>query len=522
MKKVLSLIIALVMAATMCFTASAMHSLDRFDVNANDLPSMGNLAREDVINIQPGDRMYILGWAVSYDANLSEVVYTINGEERQCDSNYRDRPELANALGIPRELTYSAGIGCDDNAFELTGIEELPAGMYRMAIIAKFTDGSYEFIKDEFDLIVGNADDFMNICVYGDECMAGKTVTVKVRLERCPGIMSLCADLKWNKNLTLISAKYNVYNKDDETALVHEAEDWTEVGNSYRFSWVTNDTNFKVEGDCDFLTLKFKLNKNFKNYRNLPISIQVDPDNVYCYDPEQDADVNVPFAVFDGSVWAYPDPSVRDFGEINPDVLNIVVDGGLGKNEAEPGDYVDVYINLVNVQSISSLRLVTRWGWDAEFIEGEYLIGGEEGRTLYNDFEQQEENTIVLNWVTIGAPVTEDTAFARLRFRINDYVRDKDFIPVNISAEDEDVFTGLGELIPYQTISGGIDAVRIIVGDVDENERINNSDVILLFRCLNDMSDFEYRFKAADCNMDGAVNNKDVVTLFEMSSAYYR
>ncbi len=162
MKKILAIVIVAVLALALCIGASAQTSLDRVSVNHNVLAEMGtDITEEGTLTIAKGDKVYILGWALNREtaSNLKEVVYTIDGKEYKCADNYRDRPGLANAIGESNtDLDTHAGIGQDDNAFELTGIDKLGDGTYDVEILAKYEDGSSEIMgngKGAFTLVVG-------------------------------------------------------------------------------------------------------------------------------------------------------------------------------------------------------------------------------------------------------------------------------------------------------------------------------------------------------------------------------
>ena len=57
-----------------------------------------------------------------------------------------------------------------------------------------------------------------------------------------------------------------------------------------------------------------------------------------------------------------------------------------------------------------------------------------------------------------------------------------------------------------------------VSGDVNADKKINNKDVVALFRYVSGAADIEDA-AAADINGDGKINNKDVVALFKLVSA---
>ena len=160
MKKILAIAIVAVFALALCLSASAQVSLDRLVINATTLTpdDETNLRNADEVKINKGDKLYILGWALNAEtnSNLKEVVYTLDGKEVKCADNYRDRPGLTGAIGVANsELDTHAGIGKDDATFELTGIDKLGDGTYKVVIVCKYEDGTTENLKEEFTLVVG-------------------------------------------------------------------------------------------------------------------------------------------------------------------------------------------------------------------------------------------------------------------------------------------------------------------------------------------------------------------------------
>ena len=163
MKKILAVILAAVFSAALCVAASAQFSLDRLNINANTLTTMPDdpIKTADEVKIAVGDKLYILGWAMNTEtnSNLKEVVYTIDGAEKKCADNYRDRPGLCEFFGMAdNSLNRHAGFGTDENALELTGIDQLGDGTYKMAVLAKYEDGTTEALKPEFTLVVGTGE----------------------------------------------------------------------------------------------------------------------------------------------------------------------------------------------------------------------------------------------------------------------------------------------------------------------------------------------------------------------------
>ena len=124
-------------------------NIDRIYINANVLDSSYDVKSDDPIDIYTGDKLYILGWAVGAYSNLKEIVYSIDyGSDIKCQNNYRDRFDVTDYLDIDWPYGEHSGFGHDSaeegGMMELTGIDKLPAGYYTLTLKAIFNDNTYE------------------------------------------------------------------------------------------------------------------------------------------------------------------------------------------------------------------------------------------------------------------------------------------------------------------------------------------------------------------------------------------
>ena len=137
--------------------------LDSLQVNNNIYSHSDGFAENDVINIDPGDKMFILGWAIKDGTNVDRIIWTVDGNEKECADLYRARPDAIDALNTRFDynidLIYAqkSGFGFDDDMMELIGADELANGMYIVSIRAVFEDDTYITIKEDFQLVVGEA-----------------------------------------------------------------------------------------------------------------------------------------------------------------------------------------------------------------------------------------------------------------------------------------------------------------------------------------------------------------------------
>ncbi|MBP5312565.1 MAG: hypothetical protein J6112_07020 [Clostridia bacterium] len=157
MKKLFSAIVVLAIVLCMCMNSFALHTLDRLYVNANVLDESADLSAKRTVNINSGDKIYILGWTTKYGTNVDKVFWTLDGVEKECSDLYYERPDLA-TVGVISDPAYTekSGFGNNDDMMELLGVDTLEDGSYKVKIIARYLDGSEEEIR-AIDLVVGES-----------------------------------------------------------------------------------------------------------------------------------------------------------------------------------------------------------------------------------------------------------------------------------------------------------------------------------------------------------------------------
>ena len=212
------------------------------------------------------------------------------------------------------------------------------------------------------------------------------------------------------------------------------------------------------------------------------------------------------------------------FLEIAEDVLNIVVDGATGPVYATPGEYISVRINLVNNPGISSLKAVVRWADGLRLVGAEYDVQYRCGDCMIhtpNNWSVADRNKqYTFNWVAPNDTVYDDVTYVDLLFFVE--YDAEGFLPVTVECDPDDVFEGEDNNVEFVTLDGGVIAAEpVLAGDVDNDGRITNLDVVYLFRAVSGQYVF-INNRAADVNGDGVVNNKDVIALFKKSSSYNR
>ncbi len=133
-------------------------SLDALSTN-NTYPAATNPNYNvaESFSINQGEKLYVLGWAYRTYTNLSKVVYRIaNGDDIDATGSYRSREDVAGVFGVDAEWFTNSGFGLDTGLLELTGIEDLEPGTYRLRVVAIFEDDSRLKMIDTQMTIVGS------------------------------------------------------------------------------------------------------------------------------------------------------------------------------------------------------------------------------------------------------------------------------------------------------------------------------------------------------------------------------
>ncbi|MBR3778313.1 MAG: hypothetical protein IKL13_01135 [Clostridia bacterium] len=168
------------------------------------------------------------------------------------------------------------------------------------------------------------------------------------------------------------------------------------------------------------------------------------------------------------------------------------------------GEEITVAIRTQRNSGIVSLRLEV--AYDADVLE---LISLEEGDFANVVLSPTTRNPFIANWADAVNPNnTTDGIIVLATFRV------KEGAPlgkteITLTYDSEDVYDQNFDNVGFRVENGYVEVVDYVVGDVNEDGRINNKDLGLLQQYL---AGFEVSVnqRAADVNADSRVNNKDL------------
>ena len=171
---------------------------------------------------------------------------------------------------------------------------------------------------------------------------------------------------------------------------------------------------------------------------------------------------------------------------------------------AREGEEFTVAIRTQNNSGIVSFKL--KVAYDADVLELVSAVGKDFANM---SFSPLTNNPFILNWVdAINPDNTTDGVVALLTFRVKEGAA-MGTSDITLSYDAEDVYDTDFNNVSFRVVNGTVTVVKYTPGDVNNDESINNKDLGLLQRYLNEW-DVTLSEAAADTNGDDSINNKDL------------
>ena len=173
---------------------------------------------------------------------------------------------------------------------------------------------------------------------------------------------------------------------------------------------------------------------------------------------------------------------------------------------AKVGNTFSVDVSIKNNSGIVGLR--TYIGYDANVLElisataGEDFVDTSFGPTTKNPFNIVWDDSLATESNTTNGVV------ATLTFKVKEGVKACD-TEITLTYDPDDVYDFNMDNVGFATENGTITVFEYIPGDANGDGDVNNKDLGILRRWLNDW-DVEIDELASDVNRDGKVNNKDM------------
>lgn len=176
---------------------------------------------------------------------------------------------------------------------------------------------------------------------------------------------------------------------------------------------------------------------------------------------------------------------------------------------AHPGDTIDLDVSIVDNPGILGATLKLNYD------EGLTMINATAGDAFaFMTMQKPGRFVSPCNFSWDGQDYTEsdikDGIIMHLTFKIDADVPSGKVMNINLSADEEDIYNNNLDKVDVDFKSGTIVATTYTPGDVNADNKINATDVVLMRRHIVGGYDVEIDEDAANVNDDGKVNSMDV------------
>lgn len=168
---------------------------------------------------------------------------------------------------------------------------------------------------------------------------------------------------------------------------------------------------------------------------------------------------------------------------IDPDKLNIVIDGGLEAKNAAPGELVVVNVSLSGNKGISSLWAKLTWSDKLELQNAKYAFYDENDDSAMVALPENNSawntvgNSFVFNWIWAKNELKEDGAFIILTFKVSSSASVGETLAITAEIDDDNLFDSNYNNVAYNLINGGVTVSGEATGTspVSDNGTVTNA-----------------------------------------------
>ncbi len=222
----------------------------------------------------------------------------------------------------------------------------------------------------------------------------------------------------------------------------------------------------------------------------------------HTYDNDRDADCNVC-----GAIREINDPVTEN----DPQII-------VESKKAQAGKTVQVAVSMLNNPGMWGMDLVVNYDRSKLTLTGvtngevfsssEWMPGDLSGKKYILSYEANGFDNITSNGV-----------LAILEFTVNENAEADSFYDISLSYRPGDIINVGFDEIDMAIVSGGIEVIDYIYGDLNGDGVVNKKDSLLLKMYLADNST-EIDERAADVYADGVINKKDSLYLKQYLAGY--
>lgn len=176
---------------------------------------------------------------------------------------------------------------------------------------------------------------------------------------------------------------------------------------------------------------------------------------------------------------------------------------------AKAGEEIEVQIKLENNPGITALRLVVYYDEDALEMTG--FEFGDALSSMNKGTSENYGNDYSFSMYSATADLTDCGTLAIIKFKVKEDAADGEY-PITIAYDPDDIFNLAGDCVDFDIEIGAVIVNSCLLGDVNNDGKINMRDVVLLQQVVNGWN-VTYNKDAADYNGDGKTNMRDIVAL---------
>lgn len=192
----------------------------------------------------------------------------------------------------------------------------------------------------------------------------------------------------------------------------------------------------------------------------------------------------------------------------------IVVDS----KSASSGSTVSVDLLVVNNPGMAGAKITVSYAEELTLLEA---VSGEAFAALDYTRPGVFTSPCNFNWDSENAEVNQDGTLLTLTFRVSPDAPANKKLDVNISYRYGDIYNRDLDSLKFDMVSGYVNVINYIPGDVNSDNAVNGKDVTLLRRYNAGGYDVSIKRAAADVNDDLTINGKDVTLIRRFNAGGY-
>ena len=192
----------------------------------------------------------------------------------------------------------------------------------------------------------------------------------------------------------------------------------------------------------------------------------------------------------------------------------IVVDS----KSASSGSTISVDLLVVNNPGMAGAKITVSYAEELTLLEA---VSGEAFAALDYTRPGVFTSPCNFNWDSENAEVNQDGTLLTLTFRVSPDAPANKKLDVNISYRYGDIYNRDLDSLKFDMVSGYVNVINYIPGDVNSDNAVNGKDVTLLRRYNAGGYDVSIKRAAADVNDDLTINGKDVTLIRRFNAGGY-